>query len=351
MFDALADEPVMVVKPAAAPVAAATKPGSKSLVGGVKKGDAPKRDSQASSSLPTSHGKLPGEVRKETGKGRHKQHVVRTDANGKIHGREFERHSQTGRPAHENKRSGAGRNNWGALKDAKEDEDMAAAAAAAPEAVAAPEAATTEAAAVPATEAVAESSEPKVEAEPEIKTQSLAAYRAEKAKKEKELAASLGLGPLPQAREIKPTWYKPEEKSAAAAPKASSSAAKEVKQHKTFVPISQVIGEKKEFRAEDRRGPRRDREGSDRQGGDRQHKPREGGNREGGNREGGNREGGNREGGNREGGNREGGNREGGNREGGNRQGGRGGNRTGGKTARATFDATAGVDKLPALGQ
>jgi len=43
MFDALADEPVMVVKPAAAPVAAATKPGSKSLVGGVKKGDAPKR--------------------------------------------------------------------------------------------------------------------------------------------------------------------------------------------------------------------------------------------------------------------------------------------------------------------
>jgi len=318
MFDALADEPVVVAKPAAAPDATQSKTASKSLVGGVKKGDAPKRDSQASSSVSTTHGKLPGEVRKETGKGRHKQHVVRTDASGKIHGREFERHSQTGRPAvGENKRSGAGRNNWGALKDAKEDEDMAAAAAAAPE--------TTEGAATVTdapVEGAAESSETKVEAEPEPQTQSLASYRAEKAKKDKELEASLGLAPLAEAREIKSSWYKPAEKQAAPKAASSSSAPKDTKQQKTFVPISQIIGEKKEFRGEDRRGPRRDggdrqpREGGDRhprEGGDRQHKPRDG-NRQGA-------------------------------------QGGRGGNRGGKKSDRPTFDATAGADKLPSLGQ
>ena len=66
--------------------------------------------------------------------------------------------------ANENKRSGAGRNNWGAFKDAKEDEDIAAATAAAPEAVegAAP-------AAEAPVEGAAESSEPKVEAEPEVR--------------------------------------------------------------------------------------------------------------------------------------------------------------------------------------
>jgi len=137
-------------------------------------------------------------------------------------------------------------------------------------------------------------------------TFSLATYKAEKAKKDKEFEASLGIAPVAEAREIKSSWYKPEQK-VAAAPKASSSssvAPKEVKQQKNFVPISQILGE---FRGEDRRGPRRDG-GERREGGDRQFKPRDGP-----------------------------------------RQGGRGGNPRGAKKDRPTFDATANTDKLPSL--
>ena len=43
-------------------------------------------------------GTLPGEVRKDFNKGPRKTHQPRTDANGKIRGREFDRHvSGTGR--------------------------------------------------------------------------------------------------------------------------------------------------------------------------------------------------------------------------------------------------------------
>ena len=98
----------------------------------------------------------------------------------------------------------------------------------------------------------------------QIKTVSFTAFRAEQAKKTKEFEASLGN--TGEARVIKPDWYKPEAKTAApAAASSSSKAAAPAKQQKNFVPLSKVIGEKPQFRSEDRRGPRPDgprREGS-----------------------------------------------------------------------------------------
>lgn len=43
MFSLLAEEPVAATKPAAGAAAASSKPAQKALVGGAKKGDAPKR--------------------------------------------------------------------------------------------------------------------------------------------------------------------------------------------------------------------------------------------------------------------------------------------------------------------
>lgn len=283
MYAALMEEPVAAAKPSAASAAPSAKPANKPVVGGIKKSEAPNRSSSPASSLPVSQGRLPGEIRKDTNRGPRKQHQPRTEQGGRIRGREYDRHSGTGRPVTENKRGGAGRNNWGSVKDgtrAQRDEEAAAEVAAA---VVSTEAEATGETATPvevAADAGAES--PKADAPQEPKLLSLSAWKAEKAKKQKELEALVGAAPAP-AREIKPEWYKPEEKSTASSSssKASSSAPKEQKQVKKVLPLSQVIGEKHQPR-EDRgpRGPRRDREGS---GEFRQ--PREGGNfRAGGSR-------------------------------------------------------------------
>lgn len=326
MFDALADEPVVAHKPAAA--AAATKPAAKAPVGGLKKSDVPKRDTQASSSQATTSGHLLGEVRKDTTKGPRHKHAPRTTQEGKIRGREFDRHSGTGRPANENKRQGGGSRNWGNVKDAQADHEAVASVPV--EALEGAPAATTEASVAPVEGAEVAVVEAKVEEE-EPKTQSLSSFKAERAKKQKDLESALGLGPRAEAREVKAAWYKPETKAAApaaAAAKATTSAAKEQKQTKKYVPVSAIVGEVHAPRSDDRRGPRRERS--------------EGGNREGGHREGGHREGGHREGGHREGGR-------------GQRQGGNQGPRTNqgprGPKQGKTFDATADANALPALGQ
>lgn len=307
MFDALADEPVSITKPASAAQVPA-KATTKAIPGATKKTEV-KREPQASSSLPVTRGPLPGEARREAGKGPRHKHTPRVDQEGKIRGREFDRHSGTGRPPRDNSKRGAGRANWGAVKDAAA--DLEAITSAPLEQV---EGATTVEATPAADGAVVENADaaPKVEVVPEVKTQSLDNFQAEKAKKAKALAAQLGIGPRPEARKVEASWYK----APAAAPSKSTSntttssssaaATKEQKQSKKFVPVSAVVGEV--VQREERRGPRRD-------------------NREGGNQE-----------------NRD--RRDGARREGNHSAGGRSA-----RPAKKTFDATAGADSLPALGQ
>ena len=314
MFDALADEPFTPAKPAKAVAAAPAKaPVTKGPVGGQKKSDAPKRDTQASSSQATSSGQLLGEVRKDASKGPRHKHAPRTTQEGKIRGREFDRHSGTGRPANENKRQGGGSRNWGNVKDAQADHE-AVSSVPVEQLEGVP---VVEGAAAPV-EGAEVAAEIKVEAEPEVKTQSLASFRAEQAKKQKDLESALGLGPRSEARQVKPDWYKPENKAAApAASKATTSAAKEQKQAKKFVPVSSIVGEVYAPRGdrEDRRGPRRDRsEGGQ---GERREQRSEGGDRRGPRRDG--------------------------------SQGGR--NNQGGRKQGKTFDATADANSLPTLGQ
>lgn len=317
MFSLLAEEPVAAPKSAATSASTSSKPVQKAIVGGAKKSDAPKRDASSVAPQQTTKGSLPGEARKDFSKAPRQRHQQRTDANGNPRGREYERHSGTGRPAGENKRGGAGRYAWGSNKNAQADEEAAV------EAVKAEAAAPVEGA-VEGAEVVAET--PAVVAEPEPATRSMAQLKAERAKAEAALNASLNLAPLGETRKVEASWYKPEEKKVAAAP--TKAAPKEQKQVKKVLPVSQLIGEKRPER-EDR--PFRPR--GERTEGDRPFRPQRAEGSTGGDRPQ----------------RREGGNRDG-NRQGGNRQGGAYGNKKGPKNTK-TFDATADADSLPALGQ
>jgi len=340
MFSLLAEEPVAATKPAASAAATSSKPVQKALVGGVKKGDGSNRDSSSVAPQQTTKGSLPGEARKDFSKAPRQKHQQRTDANGNPRGREYERHSGTGRPAGENKRGGAGRFAWGSNKHAQADEEAAV------EAVKAEEAAPVDGAAVEVSaEAAVET--PAVVAEPEPVTKSMAQHKAEKAKAEAALNAALNLGPVGETRKVQAAWYKPEEKKKAAAAPAAKGAAKEQKQVKKVVPVSQIIGEKRQeredrpFRPRTEGGDRPFRPRTERTEGDRPYQRAEGSERPqraegstGGDRPY-----------RREGGNT----RQGGN----NRQGGAAagyGNKKGPKNTK-TFDATADADSLPTLGQ
>lgn len=257
---ALLDEEPQAPKVAKAPAAqSAPKTQAKPLVGGAKRGDvSTKRDSPVNSPQPTSSQALPGEARKNTQRGPRKHHQPRVDQNGEIRGREFERHSGTGRPANENKRSGGGRANWGNPKQAKADSDAAIEAAAAEQVTA------VEGEVVENVDATKTEEAPK---EPEVKTQTLEAFRAEQAKKQKELNAKLGLAAPTEVRKVQPAWYKPEEKTStkAAAPAKNAKAA-EKPAGKRVVPVTDVLRveiprqEREERRFRDERGPRQRRE-------------------------------------------------------------------------------------------